>query len=278
MANPDGDNFQDAVGPVVARINVKCPPFWRADPTLWFVQVEAQFANAGISADLTKYNTIIAALEHDVMSKITDIVLSPPNQNKYDNLKNKMIKRFSDSGDKKVSILLNEIILGDQKPSSLFRKMKQLADGQATDNFLKGLWLKKLPENVHTVLVSRNDGIDDLLEAADKMVEIPRNYINAVSSSSSTSTLEQKVELLTQQVGILLKRDQDRSRSHSRSRNSSNSRENRNRNRSRNYYSKNVRNREPTPAKNKDFCWYHDKFGKKAKKCIPPCKYESSEN
>lgn len=41
----------------------KLPPFWHKNPSLWFVQVEAQFHASRVRADLTKYCNIVAALD-----------------------------------------------------------------------------------------------------------------------------------------------------------------------------------------------------------------------
>ena len=34
----------------VRQVQIKFPPFWKADPDLWFFQIEAQFTTAGIQA------------------------------------------------------------------------------------------------------------------------------------------------------------------------------------------------------------------------------------
>ena len=52
----------------VNLIQIKVPPFWKADPELRFLQIEAQFTTAGIRADLSKYNQIVGKLEPDTIS------------------------------------------------------------------------------------------------------------------------------------------------------------------------------------------------------------------
>lgn len=67
--------------PLIAPINIKVPPFWRANPRIWFCQIEAQFANSRVSSDSTKYNTVVASLEGIILAQVSDIILNPPNTN-----------------------------------------------------------------------------------------------------------------------------------------------------------------------------------------------------
>ena len=44
----------------VAAVSIKLPPFWPSDPQIRFVQVKAQFATRGITAQRTMFDYIIA--------------------------------------------------------------------------------------------------------------------------------------------------------------------------------------------------------------------------
>ena len=77
----------------VARVSLKLPPFWPADPQVWFGQVEAQFATRGITAQKTMFDYIIASLSPEVATEVRDLILQPPPEEPYNRLKEQLIKR-----------------------------------------------------------------------------------------------------------------------------------------------------------------------------------------
>lgn len=97
----DAENVDDAENGVSSKINVKLPPFWTAQPELWFQQVEAQFHINSIRRDTSKYFTVIAAVESRVLTHVSDIVRDPPVTGKYETLKRRIIEQFADSETKK---------------------------------------------------------------------------------------------------------------------------------------------------------------------------------
>lgn len=243
----------------VNRINVRVPPFWKQDPQLWFRQLEAQFATSNIVNDLTKFNTIVGVIESDILSAVSDIVLNPPANHLYRTIKQRLINEFADSDTKKLKCLLNDLSLGDMKPSSLLRKMRELSCGKVGDDLLKTLWLQRLTESMQTVLSTRDEALDDLVVLADNMFDITEaSSVRAVSTAQNSQfndlvnvvcKLEGKIESLKQSF-----------------------------HEPKESYRRKSRHRSPTPSKassvtGNNLCFYHKQFGKKAIKCKQPCDF-----
>lgn len=243
----------------IERVAVKTPPFWKAEPKLWFIQLEAQFDLSGVTADTTKYNYVVSAIDTSILTQIADFVTTPPATDKYPGIKNRLITIFSESSEKKLRKLLSEITLGDQKPSQLLNEMSRLGGSAVPQDMLKTLWMQHLPTQIQSVLTASNDTLDNLAQMADKIAEIEQPRVFAVEQSREDlvgiiKNLEKKVEEL----------QRERSRP-----NQSN-------------YHRRHRSRTPGPrpsaSEETGFCWYHQNFSAKARKCIPPCTYSNLEN
>ncbi|KAK4878868.1 hypothetical protein RN001_011374 [Aquatica leii] len=198
---------------------VKLPPFWQVNPTLWFTQVDAQFYTYKVKSDITKYFTVISCLDSAVLQEVSDILVNPPETDKYENLKRQLIERFSDSYDKRLKRLINDIELGDKSPSQLLREMKTLADNKVSDEVLKTLWLQRLPTNIQAILSASSDvTLENMAAIADKIAEVRTtacamtsatphiaavNKKESIAQASSTTTiqaLQAQVENLTKMV------------------------------------------------------------------------------
>ncbi|CAB0042899.1 unnamed protein product [Trichogramma brassicae] len=100
--------------------NCRLPAFWRSDPDLWFLQVEAQFNIHQVTSDSTRFNMILTVLDPETISEVSDIIRAPPAQDKYTTLKDAIVARLTDSPDTQLHKLLGTIELGDKKPSRSF--------------------------------------------------------------------------------------------------------------------------------------------------------------
>ena len=244
--------------PAVAAVNVKLPPFWPADPEVWFAQVEAQFTTRRITTQKTMFDHIVASLSPEFATEVRDLILHPPADTPYTTLKEQLVKRTAASEQRKLQQLLNTEELGDRKPTQLLRRMQQLLGdrvGAAEGTFLRELFLQRLPANVRMVLASTSttSTLEELADLADKVTEVAIPSVSAVGTPQIAPEVEQlraEVSRLHDSIQALTR--QSRSRTSSRVRCS------------------------PSPAAtplatDPTLCWYHRKYGDSAQKCKSPC-------
>ena len=225
------------------------------------------------------------------------MLISPPSVDPYDKLKTELIKRTSESEQKRLHQLLISEELGDKKPSQLLRRMKQLlGENQLEERILRQLFLQRLPQNVQLILASSSDAVDveQLALIADKILEVTVppsvSAVNAVAATtppaatphssydSRLEDLQAQISQLTSLVKSLVTDESqsghrvytNRERSHERYKKRDRSSQ---RSRSRSRY------RTKNPPRAGSECWYHWRFGDKALKCVKPCSFvESKDN
>ena len=259
--------------PAVAAVSIKLPPFWPADPEVWFAQVEAQFTTRHVTSQQTRFEYVISGLSPEFATEVRDLLLRPPADTPYDTLKAELIRRTAASEQRKLQQLISGEELGDRKPTQLLRRMQQLlgdrlgagADAYA---FLKELFLQRLPANVRMVLASADADMDlhKLADMADKVMEVATPPIAAISTSDTpfeVQQLREEVSRLADLVASLTTRS-DRSRSRSR------------RTRSPAHQTRRTTSPAPPDDQSATLCWYHKKFGEAAKKCQAPCTWGNS--
>ncbi|GFX94912.1 retrovirus-related Pol polyprotein from transposon 17.6 [Trichonephila clavipes] len=253
----------------VARIALRLPPFWKSNVRLWIAQCDHAFTFSGISSDETKYSALVANLDAETLSYVSDIVLSSPNSDKYHTLSQRLITQFSDSETQKIKQLLTDLQLGDEKPSHLLRKMKELSNGQLQDDFLQSLWLQRMPPHIQTVLSASSEHLDKLAIIADKVSEVvgsssticaattvpPPSQSSSCSAQPTMDSLARQIKELSLQVAEMTRErnssrhqrySSDRRRSHSRSR---------------------------SVNRGSGICYYHRRYKEQARKCVPPCAF-----
>lgn len=79
----------------VRAVSVKAPVYNRANPALWFVQMEAYFEISQIRSDRSKYNAIVATIDSLVIQQMSDIFLNPPETQRYLPIKNRVLERYA---------------------------------------------------------------------------------------------------------------------------------------------------------------------------------------
>ncbi|GFT96877.1 uncharacterized protein TNCV_1934301 [Trichonephila clavipes] len=146
---------------------------------------EAQFDLAKILNDATKFNCVLSAVESDILNSVSDLVLKPPENKKYEALKKRLIEVHSESEDSKIRTLLQGLELGDQRPSQLLTRMRSLTGDNVGEPLLKSLWLGRLPNGTQPILAALNENLNQLATVADKINDLTFSQgINSVVATS----------------------------------------------------------------------------------------------
>lgn len=257
----------------VSKVAFKAPPFWKANPELWFLQLESQFYASGISVDTTKFHCVVAVLEGELLPVVSDILRSPPREDKYGVLKQRIINHYAESEASKLKLLLKDLDLGDRRPTHLLRTMQDLAGKSIGNEMLRSLFLQRLPVAVQQILsvcdeTSAETTSGDLVkmaERADRILEVTQAGLNldsvdqGVNVNSRLRNIETKLNSLADSVKRLERATfKSNSKGAEYHRSGSLTKE------------RGSRYRSPLNVEQPE-CWYHTKFKAKAHKCIPPC-------
>ena len=154
-------------------------------PEVWFAQTEAQFSTKHITAESTKYNHVIAALDKSVAEEISAFICSPPVTNKYSAVKEILISVYGLTHTDKDARLLALSGLDDRKPIALLRYMDSLtAPEDRKTTIYRALFLSHLPEAIRVILACNPPAdLVDLAKAADDILAV---HLDKTLCSTST--------------------------------------------------------------------------------------------
>lgn len=282
--NPAPSYPQPAESYDLAGISIqsKLLPFWREHPRLWFAQFEA-LVDPLKTGDDQKYRYALGVLQAADIQQVSDLILNPPPTGKYNALKTRLLSVYEETESKQFQKLFSGLELGDQKPTQLLRRMRELGNNMVPENGLKVMWMNHLPVQVRAVLsVNTESSLNVLAAMADKMLEhIEPITVAAVSKSNAAESqatynvadthlekLSRQLEKLSLEIAALRSGGRPRYRHSFRTRGRSRSR------------SKSVHGTSRKPGDVKWECKYHFRFGDRARRCESPCsrRNKSSEN
>lgn len=215
----------------VARVSIKAPEFWQSEPELWFYRIEAQFRQARITTDSCKFDHTVASLNSDVLLEAADILRCPIEGRSYEDLKARLLERFGLSPEERTRKML-EMSLGDLQPSQLLHRMQGMAP-TIDSQLIKTLWLERLPTQIRGTISVLEGSLEELAKKADQFLRTAGSQVYTIEDTNPIlADLANQVAALGKRIG----------NNHSTSSSDSNSE-----------------------------CFYHKTFGKKARKCRPPC-------
>lgn len=243
----------------------------------YFMSLDYWFLASGVTNDFRKFNTVMAQVPPAKLIELRPIIDAVPNEGKYEYIKQRLISHFADSQRQRLNRLLMDLPLGDKKPSQLYHEMIRTAGDTINEPVIRDLWASRLPNYAQAAVVASSGTADQVMKIADAIVEsmglksireFSSNAFDTESSSSSKqlpsynhlvseiAELNKKFEKLFSERGRTQNRQKpsQRPRSISRQRAASSS----------SYAQR---------ASDSD-CWYHTKFGDRARFCRSPCRHK----
>lgn len=243
----------------MATQKLECPAFTSDDIELYLVLLERYFAQLNIADNTHKYNTILCNLPQDVLSQIRALILDPPARNRYEAVCNALRNIYLGSSVKRMKTLMTDVKCqpnSDHNIRVLWNSIQKTVPALPLE-MAKDLFISKLPNylQVHA-LTNPTLSIQQLIE----LLQNVESLTGAHPESTSTPPIQinpQLTELSTsiQQLTRMLNSTTPTATS-----------------------STNTSETPSTRTKDKHNCYYHNRFGVHAKKCVPPCRFTSSKN
>lgn len=220
-------------------VSLKLPEFWEQNANAWFAQAEAQFALRDITVDSTRYYYVVAALSNSTAGRVVSLLENPPAENKYETLKAHLKETFGLSESERARQLLSLPGLGDSKPSELMDHMLALLGDHRPCFLFKELFLQQLPDHVRLAITnSVKSDYRQLAREADLFLSAGKKCFAASLATCPTATGDEG-EIRPASISATA-----------------------------------VTRRMKQPV----LCFYHARFGNKAKRCIPSCNFGASGN
>ncbi|KAM8714773.1 hypothetical protein ACLKA7_001178 [Drosophila subpalustris] len=242
---------------------VQLPKFNKCNPQLWFAQLERVFRLNTISDDTDKFDLIVISLDEDVILDIEDLVAAPPQQDRYETLKARLLKKYAQTTEKKIQRLLQAKEMTGMKPTEMLAHMRRLAPS-SLEPVIRSIFLQNIPSSIRPLLSAwPEDDLDNLAEVADKMLDAAKMddvHISqqstqlpagsSVDAISRSGNMEKTLQKLIDSVNNL-QTQFNKIKSSPRSQNSKQQIDNSN--------------------AEDELCYFHKRFGNDARKCRTGC-------
>lgn len=263
--NSGNQNGGNQIAPAVhaARIS-KFPTFRHDYPEFWISQVESTFRNHDIARDQTKFDYVIQYAPPEVYPHIASLAMAPPAEGKYEAIKKKILDAFSVSEEAKIRQVLQSCNIGNQKPSHFLQELRNKAGTNVSEPVLKSIFVEQLPEHVRFVIAADEERtLDTIARMADRIVDMRQGSVIAATSKHPVIEKSQLAPQSRSEMSEIIARLDKIETAWKQSRRDK-SEHRRERSKSR-----------PREDKDNSICYYHSKYGNKARKCTTPCTWVS---
>lgn len=178
------------------------PAFSEKDPELWFSLVDHSFEVNNITSEQDKFDQVTKAIQpRNEVKDMIMIILEKP----YTALKLALLQQKKQPQDSKAIKLLENAKIEDRKPSQFLTYLKNLGGAKVSEDFIRKIWMKQLPDNLQDILATQADRtLRQVADLADKVSEISKATLipqvrkvkmATTSDSSYDESIAQKIIL-----------------------------------------------------------------------------------
>ncbi|VVC41701.1 Hypothetical protein CINCED_3A013673 [Cinara cedri] len=244
---PEGLSENDTELQYPPFMSHRFPAFQSDEPTEWFNYMDNFFVKHGIVTDNTKINFVLVALDENATRSVAKL-LGPSAS--YDAIRKCLIE---------APVNLRpavDVLPGTStacRPSQLLANLRTALPENVDQETILDYWLMKLPSNIFSAVVSLDGEIDELAHRADIIFEA--GLPHAFDFGKRLTMLEEAVQSLKLQFQAFRALFEDP--------------------------------RKPSPlaqpqdaaiATPPEMCYYHTRYGRKARRCKYPCIYKVTES
>ena len=244
----------------------KLPTFWSGSPEMWFRRAEAQFLICKVTDSKTKAALVLAQLDEVTAGFVHDVGLE--GDTPFEKLQAALIKACGKSKRQRVAELFDCPAMGSESPERFGVRLQQLAEGVSVEDVIREVFLRGLPKDVSKTLVNHSGEFSDLSAKAGTFFTSSGAAINASSNTWTTSPQEPFSKSFCDEssasaepmvsahaAGPQYSRQPPRQRQGG----------------SRAPRSRAPRSRQGGGDVEHRLCWYHDRWGRDARRCVEPC-------
>ena len=266
----------------LAAMKTYIPTFWPDNAEAWFIGAETQFDLAGITREKTKFQKIVSVLPEDVAVQVLDITSKDFMAGDYQKLKLTILQIFKKTRTARFNELFATVDIRNMKPTAILSRLRNLINSSDpeekfsfSDRDLKDFFIRALPAHTQGYIraIVKDFDIETLAKKADLYSEefehlSSTSSVAAVAASSeylTQSAFREEFRLLRAEIAAIRKQGKPSSNKES----------------GKSQAKSSYRDRSPTPApanRTGNICYYHRKFGDKAKKCEKGCARAHSGN
>ena len=219
---------------------VRLPNFWTTEPEAWYEAIEAFFAARGITDTVQMYHAVLVALPAPVTRNLRDIWRQPVDEDSYQRLKARLIEAYTMTLEQRARMLLHLPDLGDRSPDDLMADvMRYLGDEDGRVCNSSIVSGQITPSRSGCDQELRRDGFFPCGKDGHPVDGNPVQLVQAVAAAH------------VQPAGNARRAQPRRQRR---------------------------QNQGNAPAANNSWCYYHNRFGDRARNCRQPCTFRQARN